>query len=80
MYALCTGVRQADQWKSPPRGQAQVARYLRHVTLNLYTNVSRLRFHAFLEDTCEHREEEAEAEAEDEDDGEEGDEEDNAEC
>lgn len=45
-------------------------------------NVSRLRFHAFLEDTCEHREDEAEAEAEDEDedDGEEGDEEDNAVC
>lgn len=28
----------------------------RHVTLNLYVNVSRLRFHAFLKDTCEHQE------------------------
>lgn len=26
------------------------------MTLNLYVNVSRLRFHAFLEDTCEHEE------------------------
>lgn len=59
-HTLRTGRSTAgDRRESLPRGRAvasrtQVTRYLRHVTLNFFRGyTSRLRFYAFLGDTCE---------------------------